>query len=776
MGNRWLISYLAVQTTLAAGSFALPDPASGAVQLSVVTGALLVLVGAILARRPKRVWGWWLIGLSAALTYAETLAVAAIYGLSRGQRVVTVWPLVLGILALLAFAAGLGVLGWRSAGSRGWDVLDASMTAIAAFLLAWVFYVNPRLAHSQSVFATVIAVAVPAASLLVLVMAVKLAMGGGLRTWSGRMLLLATASGLGAAALVSEPVGAQAVQTALPTVCLALAHIILLGAAGLAVGFANVVPTPPRPPPELPRWRMFLFVLLPLLAPIDVAVILMRTDASGPTYVAVVVPTVCATLIFLLLVVRLALVTQMARGRADELGRAAAEQDELQRELAYRALHDPLTGLANRRVLTERMEWLRDRCGEPQHVPGLGQALMMLDLDGFKDINDSFGHPVGDQLLIDVAHRLAGVVPREAVVVRLGGDEFAVLLENASHTEARRVAEATLAALRSPYFIGGRELFLSASLGLLTTHPQASPPSSSEGLRNVDRALYAAKKAGRNRVAEFKPGLLDQRLQQARTSTGLRYAISREELFLDYQPIVALENGEMVAVEALVRWRPGGGETVPPSKFISVAEQTSLIVDIGAWVLRRACRDACDWHAQSGITVGVNVSSRQLDEPSFADLVQEILAETGLPASALILELTESTLIENASDPSVRAQLGRLRARGVRVAIDDFGTGYSSLSYITRLPVDLVKIDSSFTSSSAGSMATHQTWAFVRAILELIASLELSAVAEGIETGEQADVLRQMGCPYAQGYYFSPPLPADQISGRIRSHEAVPHQ
>jgi EAL domain-containing protein (putative c-di-GMP-specific phosphodiesterase class I) len=255
-------------------------------------------------------------------------------------------------------------------------------------------------------------------------------------------------------------------------------------------------------------------------------------------------------------------------------------------------------------------------------------------------------------------------------------------------------------------------------------------------------------------------------------TTELRHAVSQEDLFLHYQPIVALQDGRVVGVEALARWRPRGEEMVPPSEFIPVAEQAGLIVDIGTWVLRQACRDASAWYLEHGLSVGVNVSGRQLDDPAFADLVVDTLADAGLPGSALVLELTESTLIENTADPTVRSQLDRLRDLGVQVAIDDFGTGYSSLSYITRLPVDLVKIDSSFTPSAVGSTVQHQPWNVVRAILQLISTLKLAAVAEGIETREQAEVLRQLKCAHGQGYYFSPPVPAEGIDDMLRHRAA----
>src|SRR5262249_54787366 len=317
--------------------------------------------------------------------------------------------------------------------------------------------------------------------------------------------------------------------------------------------------------------------------------------------------------------------------------------------------------------------------------------------------NDSFGHPVGDQVLIDVAGRLARVIPEGAVLVRLGGDGFGVLLEDAAASEAQRVGAAIGEAVRGPVFVAGRGGVLAGTGRLVITAVGEQPPAASDGLRDADQALYAAKAAGRNRVIVFHPKLLDERLHQARMTNELRNAVSRKELMLHYQPIVALDDGRVVGVEALVRWPSRTRGMVSPSEFIPVAEQTGLIDEIGSWVLRQACRDARPWYDEFGISVGVNVSGRQLADPGFADTVLKIAAEARLPGSAVILELTESSLIGNTADPIVQGQLARLRERGVQVAIDDFGTGYSSPFYIARLPVDVVKIGSSFTSGPVGS-------------------------------------------------------------------------
>ena len=504
-GNKRLFVYLAILGLIASRSFALPGSVGGVVRLSVATVGVAVLVGAVVLRRPKYRAGWWLVALSAVWSFPVVFGVVAVDGgaLSRVSQLVLV------ILGLVGLAAGLGVLGWESAGRRLWNALDASMTALGACLVGWVFFVEPSPARSLSADSASIATA----ALLVFALAMMLALGGAMSTWSGRMLLLASAVALCTSALVYfGRIEAQAVRIGPPIVAAYLAQTTLLGGAGIARDFVDVVGDR-RPAPDVPRWRLVLFAVLALLAPLDVAVDFARSGGSPPRIVAVLVPFLYATLILLLLVVRLALVARVASARAAQVGhqsaslaRAMAEQGELQRELAYRALHDPLTGVANRHVLIDRLDRL---CKNPCNV---GQALIMLDLDGFKDINDTFGHPAGDQILVDVVHRLVSAIPEQAVLVRLGGDEFAVLMENTPGDEARRVASTVVEGLRSPFVVAGREVFVSASAGLVVTERGAYPPSADEGLRDVDQALYAAKEGGRNRVAECYPRLLDERL------------------------------------------------------------------------------------------------------------------------------------------------------------------------------------------------------------------------------------------------------------------------
>jgi diguanylate cyclase len=459
-----------------------------------------------------------------------------------------------------------------------------------------------------------------------------------------------------------------------------------------------------------------------------------------------------------LLVARLGLNARLAHRRAVDmvaqavaLGEALQEQELLQAELSYRASHDPLTSLANRSLLREGL----DQVHQPLH--GLRHGLLLLDLDGFKDVNDTFGHPVGDALLIEVACRIVAVAGQTSTVARLGGDEFAILIEGADASSVTAVAERTLATVREPYIIAEREICVSTSVGMFVSQTW---PAASDALRNADLALYSAKAAGKNRIGTYTPELSETQDRQTRLATGLRHAINRDELTVHYQPVIDLQTGDVVALEALLRWQLVDGSAIPPGEFIPVAEQSALIVEIGTWVLRQAAREACRWYERYGTSITVNVSARQLRDPGFAEIVSCVLAETGLPGHALVLEITETVLVTETSAETdrVMASLGAVRAHGVRIAIDDFGTGYSSLAYLRQLPVDILKIDRTFTAEVGNGQP-----AFTKAILDLGGSLNLVSIAEAVETREDADGLRRLGCRLAQGYYFFRPLVPEQV-------------
>jgi diguanylate cyclase (GGDEF)-like protein len=429
------------------------------------------------------------------------------------------------------------------------------------------------------------------------------------------------------------------------------------------------------------------------------------------------------------------------------------------------ALYDPTTTLPNRELLTDRIAHALNgvRPGGSEPI-----AVILLDLDRFKVINESLGHAVGDRLLAAVGQRLvAGLRPGDTVA-RFGGDEFGILLDPvADSAEVRHIAERLGADLRAPFNLNGRDWFVSASMGIALAVPGRTSPD--ELLREAEIALVRAKSDATRRHALFEPSMSDQTLERLDLESDLRAAIARDELRLHYQPIVTLTDGAIVGFEALLRWQHPRRGLVPPMSFIPMAEETGLIVPIGRWVLETACRQAARWRraaAKAGGTppnVSVNLSARQFNSEELVDDVTRVLAETGLAPTALELEITESVVMDQ-SEAGIRA-LRQLRDLGVHLVLDDFGTGYSSLSYLKHLPLDTIKVDRSFVAGLDGSADRS----IVDAVIALAHGLGIGVVAEGIETASQLERLRELGCDRGQGYLFSRPVPSDRVARLLRS-------
>jgi diguanylate cyclase (GGDEF)-like protein/PAS domain S-box-containing protein len=432
--------------------------------------------------------------------------------------------------------------------------------------------------------------------------------------------------------------------------------------------------------------------------------------------------------------------------------RDIGEAHELQERLRQEAYYDGLTGLASRAGFRERLAEAAERnaCSRI--------AILFLDLDGFKEINDSLGHDAGDHLLVHVAERLRKLLPAPQAVARLGGDEFAVIVEaDNARDDAELTAMEIINALAEPIRVDDRELHVSASIGIATA---ADAPDIEQLQRDADLAMYRAKDAGGNGYRAYDPSMHDGLVRRLELAADLRLALERDELVLHYQPKVDMRTREIYGFEALVRWLHPTRGMVPPLDFIGVAESTGLIVPLGRWVLTEACRQAVAWGRP--LKMAVNLSVRQFEVGDVAEMVAEVLAETGMPPGQLCLEMTESVLLTDTDENLAR--IVSLKALGVLLAMDDFGTGYSSLAYLRRFPMDILKIDRSFVDRLGGESEDE---ALVRTIVRLGQRFGMHTVAEGIENETQLAILQEMGCDFAQGYLLSRPLPAGDATALL---------
>ncbi|MDT4988157.1 MAG: hypothetical protein QOI74_2251 [Micromonosporaceae bacterium] len=556
----------------------------------------------------------------------------------------------------------------------------------------------------------------------------------------------------GAAPLIITRPNVRPVEVAVPLI----AVILVLAAARQRQAFRT------ERPAARSRGAVRPVSLLPYTAVIatDVLLVLATTvHVDGRRYVVVAGAIVITALVA---------VRQMA-AFADNV-RLVARLRQQEDRLRHQATHDALTQLANRELFRERLEAALGRPGSGAHSD---TAVLLIDLDDFKIVNDTLGHSVGDRLLAVVAERIERCVHPGDTVARLGGDEFAVLLRQAWPAAVDGVAEAILCSLRQPAVVDGYDLLMQASIGVTGARPGDSPEAL---LRNADIAMYAAKERGKGSFAWYLPGMAAGILEHAQLGAQLRQALDGGQFRLLYQPVVRLADSRIVGMEALVRWaHPSRGE-VCPADFIATAERTGLIVALGRWVLREACRQKAAWHRAHGelspATIGVNVSGRQLQEPGFADEVADAVHEFGLQPHNLVLEVTESAVLAGAQTMET---LQALHNFGVKLALDDFGTGQSSLALIRTCPVQILKLDKSFvvgtdTDLDAGSVAarrngsrTRQQAAVATAVVHIANALGLDAVAEGIESQQQAELMSDLGYRLGQGFHLVPPRPAVEI-------------
>ncbi len=433
--------------------------------------------------------------------------------------------------------------------------------------------------------------------------------------------------------------------------------------------------------------------------------------------------------------------------------RDISERKGLEKQLAYQAFHDGLTHLPNRALFMERLTCALAAGTAPRQR----LAVLFLDLDNFKVINDSLGHSMGDQLLVAVGERLQRCARRGDTVARLGGDEFTLLLDGVTDLDrAAQVAERILDEMRAPFTLQDQQVFISPSIGIARS--PAVGGTAADVLRDADLAMYAAKHYGKGGYTVFDPAMNSQAWDRMTLELDLRRAIEGGELRVYYQPLIDLASEQIIGVEALVRWEHPQRGLISPAEFIPIAEETGLIVPLGLWVLETACRQVRAWQVATPqappLRLNVNLSARQVQQPTLIAEIGAILAITGFPIAALTLEITENLTIDRAD--GALAMLTRLKALGVHLVIDDFGTGYSALSYLKRYPIDGLKLDRSFVD---GLDQDPEDTAIIHAILAVAHALNLSVTAEGIETVEQLSALRALGCAWGQGYYFARPLP-----------------
>ena len=444
--------------------------------------------------------------------------------------------------------------------------------------------------------------------------------------------------------------------------------------------------------------------------------------------------------------------TQQLEAVNRQLQQEIRDRQQAQEQLVYSALHDALTHLPNRTLLMERLEMALQRVKRyPDHL----FAVLFIDLDRFKTINDSLGHQVGDRLLLAIAHQLQQLVRSTDTVARLGGDEFIILLDPIQDiNDAIRVADRIQLQLRSPLQLAGREVSIGASIGITAsaTHYQQG----AELLRDADIAMYRAKEQGKARYEIFDRAMYAEAIERLQIENDLHQALIGQEFHLNYQPIISLDTGKIIGFEALLRWVHPERGSISPAKFIPIAEETGLIVPIGEWVLYTACTQMKQWQAKFShppAKISINLSFKQLREPDFLEKIDRLLAETEIAGESLNLELTESMLMDNVEE--LIFVLGQLRARNIRLSIDDFGTGYSSLSYLHRFPIDYLKVDRAFVSSIGAGGKPRQIAA---TIISLAHQLGIKAIAEGVETHTHLRHLQALNCEEAQGYLFSKPL------------------
>ena len=716
----------------------------------LAVSAILVAIG---LHRPRNSRAWLLLAMGLVLTTVGDWTWVVL------DRVFAIDPFpsladafYLGGMATVAVATWLLIRGRLPEGDSA-GVLDALIVTVSAGLLTWVLLMAPVVSDtSQSAGELAVALAYPLIDILLLGLLVRLVLVPGALSPSLRMVVGALLAFL----VADYPYALLALNDAYvvgtPIDAGWLIGAVLWGAAALHPSMSAVTARAGRPEGRLSPWRVALLGAASLLPP---ALLLLQWSGGLPVDVPVVAA--ACIVLFLLVIARL-------HGVVADLRHTLRERTALEAELERRALHDPLTGLANRALFNDRLSHaLLRREGSV--------AVMFLDLDDFKTINDSLGHDAGDAALRRVAEALTATLRPDDTVARLGGDEFAVLLSGTpDRLLATRLAGRLLEAVEAPRSVGGATRTIGVSIGIALGSAGPDGSTAEDLMRNADIAMYVAKQRGKRTFTVFEPAEHDVLIRDLALRNDLELAMERREFTIAYQPIIALDSGRVAGVEALIRWQhPTLGQLLP-EEFIPLAEATGAIVPLGRWILTAACRAAAGpgW---GDAFVSVNLSAQQLAQPGFVDDVRHALTASGLPAGRLVLELTETARL----DASIGADaIAAIRALGVRLAIDDFGTGYAALSQLAHHRFDYVKLDGSFVAP-LGTDGSAEADSLVTGILQLARATDLVLVAEGIENGVQLARLRQAGCPLGQGFHFAVPMPEADLRRFLASlGDAVP--
>ena len=700
--------------------------------------------------RPNVRWPWWAIVGALTLFLVGGAMRQQLHTLGDLSPQRSLLPDVItipGYLLLAIAFAGLGRERRRGRAGAIDAMLDATVAALAALALAWTFLVSPTIDRGHSTVAVEAMIAAyPALSVFLMALAARIAFSLGSRRVVAYRLLLASMGLLLIGDVVYMLAETDVVHPppSLIDAPYALAYVFF-AACMLHPSMRQI--TEPMPPTEVaPKSGRLVFVAIALGIPAVISVVRVAPSVGDRIMLTTVIVALTAT----------------ASLRVLRALRAHAESESA---LAYQATHDSLTKLPNRLAAEARLQHIANGgVSRGQQV-----ALLFLDLDRFKLLNDTMGHSAGDELLVAVAARLGGCLPAGTLVARVGGDEFLIVLEDVTEvSDALVISERVRVAIEAPFPLRGNDVFTSASIGVAFASDSALAADAEGMVREADTAMYRAKDAGRNGVSVFDASMRDRVEEQLTLERDLHVALERNELAVHFQPIIALPAGPVEGVEALLRWAHPARGLIPPAKFIPIAEESMLIVEIGAWVLEQSCRRLAELRREVTVAddfyVSVNVSARQLRDPGLVATVRRVLHETGLPATSLCLEITESMLME---EPIRSVELlGALRDVGVLLSIDDFGTGYSSLAYAQRFPAQCVKIDRSFVDALGSDDTSQQS--LVSAIVAMAGALGMKSVAEGGENPAQEARLIQLGCHAAQGYFYSKPVPADQLPATLR--------